>query len=118
MAHYEAFAFIAGGYAKPTMIGIMRKRLAGPPTAPRKVPGRLFEPYPLSTEKLDFAVTTVAGAQPTRAAESSPLFRNMLVFTYQSLRLMVQTVVIMVTGVLIEPERTNRIRQCFKSVHT
>ena len=39
MAHYEAFAIIAEGYAKLAMICIMLKRLAGPkPTAPRKVP--------------------------------------------------------------------------------
>jgi hypothetical protein len=30
MAHYEAFAIIAEGYAKLAMIGIMLKRLAGP----------------------------------------------------------------------------------------
>jgi transposase len=30
MAHYEAFAFIAEGYAKLAMIGVMLKRLAGP----------------------------------------------------------------------------------------
>ena len=30
MAHYEAFALIAEGYAKLAMICIMLKRLAGP----------------------------------------------------------------------------------------
>ena len=30
MAHYEAFAFIAEGYAKLAMIGIMLKRLTQP----------------------------------------------------------------------------------------
>lgn len=30
MAHYEAFAIIAEGYAKLAMIGIMLKRLVGP----------------------------------------------------------------------------------------
>ena len=30
MAPYEAFAFIAEGYAKLAMIGVMLKRLAGP----------------------------------------------------------------------------------------
>ena len=34
MAHYEAFAFIAEGYAKLAMICIMLKRLAGPTPNP------------------------------------------------------------------------------------
>jgi len=37
MAHYEAFAFIAEGYAKPAMIGIMLKRLAA--LNPRSIHG-------------------------------------------------------------------------------